>query len=148
MWSEEDKKRAINHYMKTQDFEKSAKFIGCSQSSLRSWWKNGWTQPKASKECNAYCVKQFLPERNRVEREWAKKTGVKYSRPSSDIVNAYVTTCESIYCRKKQCADPQKPLWAPTIKEKRKMELIAKGAVSGCRDLVKEFGAAYYKNNV
>ena len=54
-----------------------------------------------------------------------------------------VKGCNDIYCRK-SCKN-SKNKWLKSFTKKRKETLIQQGAISGCRDLIKEF-PEYYKN--
>tara|TARA_B100000035_G_scaffold310857_2_gene319404 strand:+ start:3944 stop:4549 length:606 start_codon:yes stop_codon:yes gene_type:complete len=101
-----------------------------------------------------YCKNIFLPEREKVEKEFSKnyktieelrKTGDKFDIRIANILEKnYLQTCHDIYCQNKCKTKSQKP-WVKSITKKRKTKLMEKGATSGCRDLIKEF-PKYYKN--
>lgn len=106
-----------------------------------------------NKTCKNFCKKVFLPERERVEKVFSEKTNMKYKpikylRKKDKVFakyleNIYLENCKNIYCQKK-CKN-SKNKWLKSFTKKRKEKLIQQGAMSGCRDLIKEF-SDYYKN--
>ena len=96
-----------------------------------------------NKTCKKFCKKVFLPERERVEMEFAKRNKMKYITPTKMIKDLYLKSCNDIYCQKKCQSIKRK--WLKSFTKKRKDKLIQQGAISGCRDLHKEF-PDYYKN--
>jgi hypothetical protein len=103
--------------------------------------------PPKKKSCNKdYCEKVFLPEREKVEAEFAKDNKIKYvpldKNPNKELAKLikglYITYCTKNYCHAK-CG------FAKTVSEKRKKELKSLGAESACEDLKKKHGK-YYKN--
>lgn len=112
-------------------------------------------KPK-NKTCKRFCEEVFIPERERVEVEFSKKLNGKFKyRPikvlrkmndnslANILESMYLKSCDDIYCQK-SCKNNKKP-WLNSFTKKRKDKLIEEGAISGCRDLVKEF-PKYYKN--
>ena len=113
-------------------------------------------KPK-NKTCKKFCKKVFLPERERVEIEFSKKLNFKNFkyRPikvlrkmnkkslAQSLETMYLKSCNDIYCQK-TCKNNKKT-WLKSFTKKRKKNLIQRGAISGCRDIVKEF-PQYYKN--
>ena len=55
----------------------------------------------------------------------------------------YLKGCDDIYCQQK-CKGMNRK-WLKSFTKKRKDKLIQQGAISGCRNLHKEF-PEYYKN--
>ena len=53
----------------------------------------------------------------------------------------YLTLCDNIYC-KKSCKN-SKNKWLKSFTKKRKENLMKQGAISGCRDLIKEYPKNY-----
>lgn len=105
-------------------------------------------KPK-NKTCKQFCRKVFLPERERVEKQFSKSYDtIAELRKKKDHVLAnilekmYLKSCDDIYCQKK-CKN--KKSWIKSIDEKRKNKLIKQGATSGCRDLIEEY-PDYYRN--
>ena len=110
---------------------------------------------KKSKTCKHFCEKVHLPEREKIEIEFAKKKKMKYvpieqlrktgkkkdKELASLLKKIYINSCNTIFCQKK-CKGKQ---WLNTYSKKRKDRLIEQGAISGCRDLKKEF-PEYYRN--
>ena len=108
-----------------------------------------------NKTCKKFCKKVFLPERERVEIEFSNKYNkknkyqpIKVLRKTNKslaklIENMYLKGCNDIYCQK-SCQN-SKNKWLKSFTKKRKETLIQQGAISGCRDLIKEF-PEYYKN--
>ena len=120
--------------------------------------KNKYTRkimnPK-NKTCKKFCKKVFLPERERVEIEFSNKYNKKNKYQPIKILrktnkslaklleNMYLKGCNDTYCQK-SCKN-NKNKWLKSFTKKRKETLIQQGAISGCRDLIKEF-PEYYKN--
>ena len=100
-----------------------------------------------NKSCKKFCVKTFIPERERVENEFDKRnpsTKYRYSnvkRTNKSLAKImkrnFITTCENIYCQKK-CKNT-KNRFLTSFSKKRKQKLLSQGAISGCRNLIKEF---------
>lgn len=113
------------------------------------------TKSKKSKTCKHFCEKVNLPERERIELEFAKKKKIKYmpieelrktgkkkdKELATLLKKIYMNSCNTIFCQTK-CKDKQ---WLNSYSKKRKDRLIDQGAISGCRDLKKEF-PEYYRN--
>ena len=111
-----------------------------------------------NKTCKKFCKKIFLPERERVEIEFSNKYNkknkyqpIKVLRKTNKslakmLENMYLHGCNDIYCQK-SCKNSKnsKNKWLKSFTKKRKENLIQQGAISGCRDLIKEF-PEYYKN--
>ena len=104
--------------------------------------------------CKKFCKKIFLPERERVEIEFSKynktnkyqtiKSLSKTNKPLAKMLeNMYLKNCNDIYCQT-SCKN-SKNKWLKSFTKKRKENLIQQDAISGCRDLIKEF-PKYYKN--
>ena len=123
------------------------------QSKRRS--ANKIVKPK-NKTCKKFCKEVFLPEREKVEIEFSKKLNKKFKyktikrlrktnkRSLANLLeNSFLKDCDDIYCQKK--CKGRKNKWLKSFRKKRKENLIKKGAISGCRDLIKEF-PEYYKN--
>ena len=113
------------------------------------------TPPKIQdKTCTNFCKNVFIPEKERVEKKASKhyepievlrKKKDKFDHEEADYLeNMYLRSCNDIYCQKK-CNNKDKTSWVKTIEKKRKERLMEQGAISGCRDLVKEF-PDYYEN--
>ena len=110
---------------------------------------------RKNKTCKKFCKKIFLPERERVEIEFSNKYNkknkyqpIKVLRKTNKslaklLENMYLNGCNDIYCQK-SCKN-SKNKWLKSFTKKRKENLIQQGAISGCRDLIKEF-PEYYKN--
>ena len=108
-----------------------------------------------NKTCKNFCKEIFLPERERVEIEFSNKyikknkyQPIKVLRKTNKslakvIENMYLKGCNDTYCQKR-CKN-SKNKWLKSFTKKRKETLIQQGAISGCRDLIKEF-PEYYKN--
>lgn len=108
-----------------------------------------------NKTCKKFCKKVFLPERERVEIEFSNKYNkknkyqpIKVLRKTNKslaklLESAYLKGCNDTYCQK-SCKN-SKNKWLKSFTKKRKETLIQQGAISGCRDLIKEF-PEYYKN--
>ena len=109
-----------------------------------------------NKTCKKFCKKVFLPERERVEIEFSNKYNktTKY-KPievlrktdkslANSLENMYLKTCDDVYCQK-SCKNNKnsKNKWAKSFTKKRKEKLFKQGAISGCRDLIKEFPEDY-----
>ena len=112
-------------------------------------------KPK-NKTCKRFCQEVFLPERERVETDFSKKLNTKFKyRPikvlrkmnknslANILETMYLKSCDDIYCQK-SCKNNKKT-WLKSFTKKRKENLIQQGAISGCRDLIKEY-PEYYKN--
>ena len=102
-----------------------------------------------NKTCKKFCKEVFLPERERVEIKFSKKyQPIKVLRKTNrkefanTLETMYLKGCNDIYC-KKTCKN--KKSWLKSFTKKRKENLIQQGAISGCRDLIKEF-PEYYEN--
>ena len=116
---------------------------------------NKIVKPK-NKTCKKFCKEVFLPERERVEIIFSKKLTNKFkyktikrlrktnkrSSLAKLLEKLYLKNCDDIYCQK-ECKN--KKSWIKSFTKNRKENLIKKGAISGCRDLIKEF-PEYYKN--
>jgi L-rhamnose isomerase len=111
-----------------------------NNESLKS---NKKTVKSKNKTCKKFCKKVFLPERERVEMEYAKRNKMKYIIPKKFVKDLYLKSCNDIYCQKK--CQSSKSKWLKSFTKKRKDKLTQQGAISGCRDLHKEFHD-YYKN--
>jgi len=108
-----------------------------------------------NKTCKKFCKNIFLPERERVEIEFSNKYNkknkyqpIKVLRKTNKslaklLENIYLKGCNDIYCQK-SCKN-SKNKWLKSFTKKRKENLIQQGAISGCRDLIKEI-PEYYKN--
>jgi len=110
-----------------------------------------------NKTCKKFCKEVYLPERERVEIEYSNKLNKKFKYKSIKdlrktdknsslakmLENMYLTGCNDMYCQK-NCKN-SKNKWLQSFTKKRKESLIKQGAISGCRDLIKEF-PEYYKN--
>jgi hypothetical protein len=116
--------------------------------------KNKIVKPK-NKTCKKFCKEVFLPERERVELEVSKKFNKKFRYKSIELLrktnkksslanlleNAFLKACDDIYCQK-DCKG-SKNKWLKSFTKKRREILIQQGAISGCRDLIKEFPKDY-----
>jgi len=103
-----------------------------------------------NKTCKRFCKEVFLPEKERVEIKFSKKyQPIKVLRETNrktfanTLETLFLKSCNDIYCQK-TCKNNKKP-WLKSFTKKRKENLIQQGAISGCRDLMKEF-PEYYKN--
>ena len=108
-------------------------------------------------KCKRFCKNVFLPERERVEIQFSKKFNSKKFRYqpikalrktkrknfANTLETMYLRGCNDIYCQK-TCKN-NKATWLKSFTKKRREKLIQQGAISGCRDLIKEF-PEYYKN--
>ena len=102
--------------------------------------------------CKKFCRKVFIPEKERVEKKFSKyyepiavlrKKKDKFDNEFADILeDEYLKSCNDVYCQKK-CKNKEK--WVKSFTQKRKEKLEKQGAISGCRDLIKEF-PDYYEN--
>jgi|TARA_B110000208_G_C11602627_1_gene370619 hypothetical protein len=113
-------------------------------------------KPK-KKTCKQFCKEVFLPERERVEIEFSKNLNKNFkykpikllrkTNKNSSLANLtenfFMKGCDDIYCQK-DCKG-SKNKWLKSFTKKRKEKLIQQGAISGCRDLIKEF-PEHYKN--
>lgn len=116
-----------------------------------------------NKTCKKFCKNVFLPERERVEIEFSKNFTKNIYKPikvlrktNKNLANiletAYLNSCDDIYCQK-SCKDSKgskvyKNKWLKSFTKKRKDKLIQQGAISGCRDLMKEFPEDYKNKNI
>jgi len=109
-----------------------------------------------NKTCKKFCKEVFLPEREKVEIKFSKKLNKKFKYKTIKrlrktnkhslanlLENLFLKDCHDIYCQKNCKGSKNK--WLKSFTKKRKENLIKKGAISGCRDLIKEF-PKYYKN--
>jgi hypothetical protein len=110
-----------------------------------------------NKTCKKFCKNVFLPEREKVEIEFSKKFTKNIYKPikllrktNKNLANiletAYLNSCDDIYCQK-SCKS-SKSRWLKSFTKKRKDKLIQQGAISGCRDLMKEFPEDYKNKNI
>ena len=99
-----------------------------------------------NKTCKMFCKKVYLPERERVELDYTKRNKIKYHPPTKLIKDMYLKGCNDIYCQKKCLGSKNK--WLKSFTKKRKDKLIQQGAISGCRDLMKEFPQDYKNKNI
>jgi len=88
-----------------------------------------------------FCKKVFLPEKERLFEEDKKKNPKLKNHSTKRVFSEFVENfllkgCEEIYCRPR-CK------WLKSYTEKRKKRLKAQGAISGCRDLMKEYPKTY-----
>jgi hypothetical protein len=93
--------------------------------------------PAQTKKCRKqFCETVFLPKRDKMEGDYLKK--LKKTNPShyKSIKNLYLKNCSDIFCQPK-CKDKSK--WLKSFSKKRIDALMKQGAMSGCRDLPKEF---------
>ena len=102
-----------------------------------------------NKSCKHFCKNTFLPERERVEIKFSNKyQPIKVLRKTRKsfanvLEKLYSKSCNDIYCQK-TCKNSKRK-WLKSFTKKRKAKLMKQGAISGCRDLIKEF-PEYYKN--
>ena len=104
------------------------------------------------KNCKQFCEKDFIVEREKVEDNYSKKSKIRYknikelsktNKPLAKLLKKmYMNLCNDIYCQTK-CTNKKK--WLKSFTKKRREKLMNQGAISGCRDLMKEF-PTYYKN--
>ena len=107
-----------------------------------------------NKTCKNFCKEVFIPERESVGIEFSKinlKKKYRYKpikvlrKTNKSLANAQenmaLKFCNDIYCQK-SCKN-SKNKWLKSFTKKRKEKLIQKGAISGCRDLLKEFPENY-----
>lgn len=103
-----------------------------------------------------FCKDVFLPEKERVEMKASKyyepievlrKKNDDFERETADILEkGYLESCYQIYCDKECKNSPGKTkTWLKSFSPERKKKLIDQGAISGCRDLIKEH-PDYYEN--
>ena len=115
------------------------------------------TVKSKNKTCKKFCKNVFLPERERVEIEFSKKFTKNIYKPikvlrktNKNLANiletAYLNSCDDIYCQKSCKINKSK--WLKSFTKKRKDNLIQEGAISGCRDLMKEFPEDYKNKNI
>ena len=103
-------------------------------------------------KCKKFCKNIFLPQREQVEIEYGKKNPklkynyLKLTKKNKSFAKlmkkGFLKACDDIYCKTK-CKKNKK--FINSFTKKRKNKLLQQGAISGCRDLRKEF-PAYYKN--
>ncbi len=100
--------------------------------------------PNKSKDktCKRFCTKVYLPERERVEMEFSDRNKRAYITPSKLVKKLYLEGCHGIYCQQPKCPGNKKR-WLKSFSKKRKTRLMDQGAISGCRDLHKEFPEDY-----
>lgn len=116
--------------------------------------KNPTKKNMKNKTCKNFCRKVYLPERERVEKKFSKyyepievmrNKDDEFEKKTADILeDMYLKSCDEIYCQKK-CKIKNKKKWVESISKERKEKLEKQGAISGCRDLIKEY-PDYYKN--
>lgn len=107
---------------------------------------------KIPSRCTTFCKTTFLKERERVETAFAEEHGMSYvpvdkmkSTFGKNLKAMYVNSCKTIYCNK-GCNGTNKDFINSVEKNKQRKENLQKqGAISACRDLVKEF-PKYYKS--
>jgi len=102
-----------------------------------------------NKKCKRFCEKVFIPEKEIVEFNFTKNKKYKYqtiknlnkkNKSLAKILKKmYMGTCNQIYCQK-SCKNKK---WLISFTQKRKRKLTEQGAISGCRDLIKEFPGTY-----
>jgi hypothetical protein len=113
------------------------------------------------KKCEKFCKTTFLKERERVESVVAKENGVRYvpvarlekqNKPlAKTLKGAYVSSCKQIYCNKGCAAGKGRKDFVASIekdKPRKERRLQKQGAVSGCRDLAREFPKYYDKKKI
>lgn len=133
----------------TKTYPKSFYKLFRKISSKRRSKSKGNPSVKAptNKTCKKFCTKVFLPIREEVEMEYVKRNKLKNIEPSEFVKKfvkkAYLQVCNDIYCQPK--CKTTKNTWLKSFTKARKEKLIQQGAISGCRDLMKEF-PEYYKN--
>jgi hypothetical protein len=151
-------KHSKNKYSKNK-YSKNKKSNGGWFSFFGNKPENKKSEPITSE--NEYCKKKFckdvfLPEKERVEMKASKyyepievlrKKNDDFERETADILeNGYLESCYQIYCDKECKNSPEKiKTWLKSFSKERKQKLIDQGAISGCRDLIKEY-PDYYEN--
>ncbi len=106
--------------------------------------RNRKSNKSKDKPCKRFCKEVFLPEKERVEMAFSNRNKRAYITPSRFAKSLYLKSCHDIYCQQPKCPGNKKR-WVKSFTKKRKARLMEQGAVSGCRDLHKEF-PEYYKN--
>ena len=101
-------------------------------------------KPK-NKTCKKFCKKVFLPERERVEIEFSKKYRKFKYKPiqllrKTNKKSSVANLLENAFLKD---GKDGKNKWLKSFTKKRKENLIQQGAISGCRDLIKEFPENY-----
>jgi hypothetical protein len=110
--------------------------------------KNKIVSPK-NKTCKNFCKKVFLPERERVEKQFNNKyQSIEVLRKTNKslaklLEDSFLKSCDDIYCQ--TSCKTGKDKWVKSFTTKRKEKLIKQGAISGCRDVMEEF-PQYYRN--
>ena len=104
-----------------------------------------------------FCKNVFLPEREKVEMKFDKNyerievmsnKDDQFEKETADFLEkAYLDSCSDIYCNDNNCNKSSKSnkKWVKSFSQERKKKLIGQGAISGCRDLIKEH-PDYYEN--
>lgn len=106
----------------------------------------------SKKSCKQFCKESFLPAREEVEKLVAKELKMNYTyldqHPNKEYAKimkkVYMDLCQKVYCNRG--CDGKNLDFLPSVSEKRKDTLRAKGAKSACRDLTKEY-PKYYKSD-
>jgi hypothetical protein len=131
--------------MENKVYPKNFHKLFMKQTKRRSPYKSkSKSVSSRSKTCKTFCKNVFLPERERVEIEFAKKNNLKYMTPNKTVKDMFLKSCDDIYCQKK--CKGSKSKWLKSFSKKRKDNLIQQGATSGCRDLKKEYSEYKDKN--
>ena len=95
-----------------------------------------------TKTCKKFCKNVYLPERERVEMEYVKRNNIKnYLGATKSVKNFFLKGCHDIYCQPK-CKNT-KNKWLKSFTKTRRDKLIQQGAISGCRNLIKEQPGVY-----
>jgi hypothetical protein len=100
-----------------------------------------------NKTCKNFCKNVFIPEKERVAIAFSNKYKPlkvlrKTNKPLAKMVqNMFLKNCNDIYCQK-SCKN-KKNKWLKSFTKKRKENLIQKGAISGCIDLIQKFPKQY-----
>jgi hypothetical protein len=100
-----------------------------------------------NKTCKNFCKNVFIPEKERVAIAFSNKYKPlkvlrKTNKPLAKMVqNMFLKNCNDIYCQK-SCKN-NKNKWLKSFTKKRKENLIQKGAISGCIDLIQKFPKQY-----
>ena len=149
-------KHSKTKYSKNK-YSKNKKSNGGWYSFFGNKPENKKSEPITSE--NEYCKKNFckdvfLPEKERVEMKASKyyepievlrKKNDDFERETADILEkGYLESCYQIYCDKECKNSPGKTkTWLKSFSKERKQKLIDQGAISGCRDLIKEHPDSY-----
>ena len=100
----------------------------------------------AEKKCEAFCKNDYLPKREKVEKNVHPKSVPLNIYPDpffkATLKNLYVKSCHDIYCRP-GCGKKPPQDFLPTFQVARRNDLKSRGARSGCRDLTREFPKNY-----